>query len=60
MATVANKKKRGAVMTDEKGQRRWMSGDESGSKRWPARQQMRGDDQWSDLTISHEIIEQRW
>ena len=42
-------------MTDEIGRRWWMRGYESRGERWPARRQTRGDDQWSDLPISHKI-----
>ena len=54
-AMAADKRRQEVAMADERGHWWWKRGNKSGSKRWPARWQIRGDKQWSDLTISHKI-----
>ena len=49
-ATAADERRCEVASNDERGQRRWTRVDKIGGKWWLARRQMRGDDQWSNLT----------
>ncbi len=52
---AADERRQEAAMADEREQRQWTKGNKSKGKRWPIRRKTRGNDQWSDLIISHKI-----